>query len=49
MNFKYQNAALYGQPAHQQLGLSILAAYTGHVIAARLFGVYIGHKAKVTP
>ena len=58
-NIRFPRQILYMQPVpkpvfmqkppHQQLRLGILAAYTGHVIAARLFGVYIGHKAKVTP
>ncbi len=35
------------KPPHQQLRLGILAAYPGHVIAPRFFGMHIGHKTKV--
>jgi hypothetical protein len=31
---------------HQQFRPGILAAYTGHVVAAGFFAVYIGHIAK---
>ena len=57
INLLFLRQILYMQPvpkpvfmqkaAHQQLRFGILAAYTRHVIATRLFGVYIGHKAKV--